>query len=294
VGQTNFPVTLNAGDTLTVPTSFTPTAPGGSSGTLALSTDSTAVPTLDVPLIGEGTQEGIYAQPATQDFPLAPDQGVIPVPVGIQKPEIVTISNLGTVTQTITSVTPPSAPFSASNLPAVGTTLNPGASIAVQVTYSPTAAGPATGSFTIVGSSGQQAVVTLTATGTAAVSQLTTTVVPPAGTSIAHAATSHEAKTPLTLDFGTVTVGTTATANIQVSNTGNTASLVTGTTSLSAPFAALLQPPVGMPFNADSDLQIPVTFTPTQTGAVKTQYHLRWQDVTGRHTLTVIITGTGV
>ena len=162
-----FPVTLHKGDKLSVQTSFTPTVPGGSSGTLSLSTNSSSNPTVDVPLTGEGTQQGIYAQPSTQTFPLAPDQNVTPVPIGIQKPATVDIANLGTVTQTITSVTPPSAPFTASNLPAVGTKLNPGASISVQVTYAPTSPGPATGSFT-VGSSGQKAVVTLSAVGTAA------------------------------------------------------------------------------------------------------------------------------
>jgi hypothetical protein len=295
VGQTTFPVTLNAGDKLTIKTSFTPTVPGGSSGTLSLSTDSTAFPTVDVPLIGEGTQEGIYPQPASQDFPWQPDHGVVPVPVGIHKPEIVTIANLGTVTQTITSVTPPSAPFTASNLPAVGTKLNPGASIAVQVTFSPTSAGTATGSFTIAGSSGQKAVVTLSGIGTAAVSQFTTTAVAPTGTGTAHAAASHAVKgTPITLDLGSIAVGKTATGYIQVSNTGNTATLLTGASNVHAPFAAPIKPAAGLPFNPDSDLQIPVTFTPTKTGTFSAQYRLHWRDLTGRHTLIVTITGTGV
>ncbi len=124
-----FPVTLHKGDKLSVQTTFTPIVAGGSSGTLSLSTNSSSNPTVDVPLTGEGTQQGIYAQPSTQTFPLAPDQNVTPVPIGIQKAATVDIANLGTVTQTITSVTPPSAPFTASNLPAVGTKLNPGASI---------------------------------------------------------------------------------------------------------------------------------------------------------------------
>jgi hypothetical protein len=56
--------------------------------------------------------------------------------------------------------------------PAVGGNIRPGQSISVQVSYAPTAPGPATGSFTIAGSSGRRATVTLTGTGTAAVSRL--------------------------------------------------------------------------------------------------------------------------
>jgi hypothetical protein len=217
----SFPVTLAKGDKLNVQAKFTPTVPGTSSGTLALSTSSSTAPTVDVPLTADGTKEGIYAQPSTQTFPLAPDQGVVPVPVGIQKPEIVDISNLGAVTQTITSVTAPSPPFSASNLPAVGTKLIPGASISVQVTYAPTSPGPAAGSLIITGSSGQKAVVTLTGLGTAAVSQLTARI--------------------SKVRFGKIRVGKRATAYIHVSNTGNTQITVTGVASLRVPFAAPLK-----------------------------------------------------
>jgi hypothetical protein len=270
-----FPVTLAKGDKLSVQTNFTPTVPGGSSGTLSLSTDSSAAPTVDVPLTGEGTQEGIYAQPSTQTFPWAPDWPVaIDVPIGGHKPEIVTISNLGTVTETITSVTPPSAPFAASNLPVVGTKLNPGASIAVQVTYTPTSPGPATGSFTVAGNSGQKAVVTLSAIGTPAISQLTPS-------------TSK-------LNFGTIPVGKKVTAYIQVSNTGNTPTTVNGVGSVNGPFAAPLKPAVGLPFNPDGDLLLPVTFTPTKKGTFSTKYRLHWSDVTGTHMVIVTLTGTAV
>lgn len=285
-----FPVTLHKGDKLSVITKFTPAAAGGSSGTLSLATDSTTNPTVDVQLIGEGTQQGIYAQPSTQTFVWAPDWPTqIDVPVGGVKNENVTISNLGTTTQTITSVTPPSAPFSASNLPTVGTKLIPGEAISVQLAYTPTSAGPATGSFTIVGSSGQKAVVTLQAIATPAVSQLTA-VGATASVSTIHAA----GVATSTLAFGSVSVGTKATEYIHVTNAGNTATTVTGVAKLSAPFAAPLKPVAGQPFNPDGDFLLPVTFTPTTKGTFTTHYVLHWRDVTGRHTLTVTITGTGV
>jgi len=295
-----FPVHLKKGDKLSVTTTFTPSVAGASNGTLSLSTSST---TVDVPLTGEGTQQGIYAEttnwaidpaaPGTQTFPWEPDQHIISVPVGIQVPEIVDITNLGTVTQTITKVIPPSGQFTATNLPAVGTKLIPGQSTPVQVTYKPTSAGPATGSFTVVGSSGQKAVVTLSGIGTAAVSQFTAGVsATPVGT--AHAAAMQTAGTPVTLDFGSVPVGTTVTNYIQVNNSGNTETLLGATANLAAPFSLPIKASFGLPVNPDADLSLPVTFAPTATGTFTAQYRLIWRDVNGRHTLIVNITGTGV
>ena len=269
-----FPVTLAQGDKLTAQTTFAPAAPGGTSGALSFSTGSASFPTVDVPLAGEGTQGGLYPQPSTQTFPLSPDQGVVPVPVGIQRPEVVTISNFGTTTQTVTSVTPPTAPFTATGLPVVGSTIQPGQTISVQVTFAPSSAGPATGSLTVTGSSGAPATITLSGVGAAANSQLT-------------------AADPV-VNFGTIPVGKKATAYIQISNTGNTASTVKGTSAVPTPFSAPLKPQAGMPFNPDSDMAVPVTFTPTKKGTFTTHYLLTWTDVNGTHTLTVILTGTAV
>jgi Abnormal spindle-like microcephaly-assoc'd, ASPM-SPD-2-Hydin/PQQ-like domain len=290
-----FPVKLHKGDKLSVQTSFAPTVPGGSSGTLSLTTNSSTQPTVDVPLTAEGTQQGLYAQPSAQNFVWAPDWPVaVDVPIGGHKPEIVTISNLGTATQTVTSVTPPTAPFSATNLPAVGTKINPGDTIAVQVTYSPTSPGNATGSFTVVGSSGQKAVVALSAIATPAVSQLTAVgTATPSNIPNAHAPVGHAAA-KTSLNFGSVSVGKKATAYIQVSNTGNTSTTLTGVGNPAAPFAAPLKPRVGLPFNPDGDLLLPVTFAPTKKGKFTTQYQLHWRDLAGRHTLIVTLTGTGV
>ena len=269
-----FPVTLRKGDKLNIETKFTPAAPGGVSGTLSLGTKSAAFPTVNVPLTAEATQDGLYASPRTETFPLAPDQGVIPVPIGIHIPQTINISNYGTTTQTVTSVSPPSAPFDATGLPAIGTKILPGQTITVQVTYSPTSRGTATGSFTIVGSSGMHAAVALSAIGTPAVSQL-------------------KPGSPV-VNFGKVPVGKKATGDIQISNTGNTESLINGVESLGSPFAAPLKPAAGMPFNPTDDLLLPVTFTPTKKGAFTARYRLRWRDVNGLHTVIVILKGTAV
>ena len=64
--------------------------------------------------------------------------------------------------------------------------------------------------------------------------------------------------------------------------------------SMWVPFAEPVKPPAGMPFNSDSDMAVPVTFTPTKKGTFTTPYQLTWTDVNGTHTLTVTLTGTAV
>ena len=269
-----FPVTLSKGDELTASVTFRPTAPGAADGTLSFTTSSAISPKVDVPLNGDGTQEGLIPQARVVSMLLPLDSGPADVPVGVTETQVVVITNFGTTTQTVTSVTRPSLPFTATGLPAVGSKIRPGRSISVQVSYAPTAPGPATGSFTIAGSSGPNVTVTLTGTGTAAVSRLTTT-------------------DPV-VNFGNIPVGKQATAHVRISNTGNQVSTVAGTSTPPKPFTAPLKPARGLPVIPESDMAIPVTFTPARKGPFTTRYRLAWTDPTGSHTLTVILTGTGI
>jgi hypothetical protein len=269
---TSYPVTLAKGDKLTTQVTFAPGTAGGNSGTLTFPTSSATFPAVSVPLTGEATQDGLSALPSSLQFMGAPDQHVVEVAVGVTVPLTVNITNYGTTTQTVTSVTPPAAPFSAVNLPVVGQQIKPGNTVTVQVSFSPTVAGPATGTLTIAGSSGPPATVTLNGTGAAAVSQFTPV-------------------NPV-VNFGTIPVGKKATSTVFISNTGNTASTIQGAAPVTGPFAATLKPNPDMPFNPSSDLAIPVTFTPKKKGSFSTQYKLTWKDVNGSHTVSVTLTGT--
>jgi hypothetical protein len=271
---TSYPVTLATGDKLTTQVTFAPTSPGGNTGTLSFPTSSAGFPAVSVPLTGEATRTGLTAQPGTLQFMGAPDQHVIPVAVGVTVPMTVNITNYGTTTQTVTSVTPPSGPFTATNLPLAGQQIKPGSTVTIPVQFAPTSAGPASGTLTIAGSSGPPAVIALSGTGAAAVSQFT-----PANQVV---------------NFGTIGVGKKATATVFISNTGNTESTITGAAPVTGPFAATLKPNPRMPFNADSDLAIPVTFTPKHKGHFSTHYKLTWTDVNGTHTVSVTLTGTAV
>jgi len=269
-----FPVTLHNGDRLSAQVRFAPAAPGGIAGSLSFTTTSARFPALRVPLSGTGTTAGLYAQPGYLSFPLAFDQGVVAVPVGISIPQAIDITNGSTTTLAVTSVTGPAKPFSAVGLPAPGTRIRSGQSLSAQVTFTPTRPGPASGSFTITTSNGTHLIVTLSGTGAAPDSKLTP---------------SHR-----TLFYGTVPVGSTRTELLLFTNTGNQPGTLTGATLLGSPFRAEFRIPKGLPFNPGYDISIPVMFTPTRAGTFTTHYTVSWTDGLGPHHLTVTLTGRGV
>ncbi|HEY6275558.1 MAG TPA: hypothetical protein VIX86_04430 [Streptosporangiaceae bacterium] len=266
------PVNLVKGDKLSAYVTFTPAAPGGAGGTVSFATSSSTDPSVDVAVVGNGSRTGLTPSSSTLQFMGAPDQGIIPVAVGINVPEAVTFTNFGTIPVTVTSVTPPTAPFSASNLPSTGTVFKPGQSVTVPLSYTPTAGVPSSGLLSIGTSAGPLATVQLNGTGVPAVSQFT-------------------AVHPV-VNFGTIPVGKQATAYVRITNSGNTESSVQGVAPMATPFKATLKPPAQMPFNPGADLMVPVTFTPTKKGTFSTHYVLRWTDVNGNHSITVTLTGT--
>ena len=269
-----FPVTLAKGDALHAPVTFAPSSPGGVTGALSFTTNSARVPSVNVPLSGNGTQTGLYTTPSSQAFPLAPDQGVTDVPVGITEPKTIEVTNGGTSTQTVTAVTPPSGEFSASGLPERGTKIAPGQSVTMQVTFAPRHAGPAASSLTISGHSGMSATVGLSGIGTPPVSQFTPSV--------------------RTVKFGSIPVGKKVTATVRLTNTGNQPAIVASSSPLSRPFAIRYRVVKGLPVNGGYDLKLVITFRPTRKGTFSETYKLTWTDPLGTHALAVTMSGTGV
>jgi hypothetical protein len=257
------PATLGRGDTMTVPVSFAPSSPGGATGSLAFATNSANFPTVNVSLSGDGTQTGLYATPGSLSFGTVTDGTSLSATVGI--------TNGGTTSETVSSVTPPSAPFSAAGLPSAP--IAPGASIQVTVTYRPTAAQNDSSSFTINDSDGTSVTVNLTGTGAAAVSRLS--------------------PSPASISFGSVALGQQASQTIDISNTGNLTATVKSTSIPTVPFGAPAPVAAGLPVNPGYDLKIPITFSPTSPGQVASTYTLTWTDAAGTHTLRVPVSGKG-
>jgi len=271
---TSYPVTLNAGDQLSVPVTFSPTVPGAATGAVTFtgtSPDGTvSYPPVSTSLSGNGTEDGLFASPGSLTF-----GGVTPVPVGTGVPLTLDIVNYGTTTATVTSVSPSAAPFTAAGLPAPGSTIAPGQSVPVTVTYTPpapTTGGPDQGSLTIDGSTGN-VTVSLTGNAVAGVSALTAS--------------------PAAVNFGSVPVGQQAAITVGITNTGNLPATVASASRPDAPFGTPAPVSAGLPLNPGDDLQVPVTFTPSSIGSVSWTFKLTWTDAQGTHVLTVPVTGSG-
>ena len=143
----------------------------------------------------------------------------------------VTISAISTTTPFGT--TPPALPVS----------LTAGQTLAVPVTYTPTAAGGATGSLSFSTDSGTVA-LDLHGNGTK----------PGLGA------------TPSALDFGTVPTGAHKTIGVSIVNTGTSAVTITGSTPPAAPFSATGFPANGSTIAAGASVSVSVTYTPTVAG----------------------------
>lgn len=262
-----FPQTLTVGQPLTVPVTFAPTAPGGATGALAFATSTANFSTVDVSVSGIGTQTGFFASPASLQFGT--------VPTGSSRSRQIVITNGGTAAETVTSTTAPTGPFSVSGLPANGTSVMPGGSVTVAVTYTPTAATGDTGSLSVTGSLG----------GTVATVSLGGTGVTGQGTLSA---------SPAPVSFGSVPLGQQATQTVSISNTGNLPMAISGFSAPGEPFGTPVPVPTGITLGAGDNAVLPVTFTPQSLGTVAGTYTLTASD--GRNPaqkLTIPVSGTG-
>jgi hypothetical protein len=163
------------------------------------------------------------------------------VSVGGQHVAEMTFTNSGTPLK-VSAVRPPPAPFAASGLPAVGTTIDPGQVITVRVTFSPTVSGSFSGSLGFTTAAGE-ATITL----------------------------SGSAPTPLTvsttsLEFGTVLVGDQHASEVTFTNTGPSRK-VSAVHAPSAPFEAAGLPEAGTLIEPGQVITVRIAFGPTAPGA---------------------------
>ena len=126
------PVSLTAGQTVTVQVSFTPSTTGIRAAALVASTDQGAFST-SLSGIGQSSTGQIQAAPEIVSF-----GGIA---VGRDVSSAVTLTNVGGAPATLFSVTAPGLPFSATGLPAPSTVLQPQGSVTVTLQFAPTAAG---------------------------------------------------------------------------------------------------------------------------------------------------------
>jgi hypothetical protein len=136
---------IPAGGTVAYPLAFTPTAVGSTSGTLTLTT-AQGIATAALSGTGQSPNPLLTVNPTAISF-----GGIA---TGTSRSASVTLANAGAQPVTISSITPPATPFSATGLPAIGATIPSGGSVSVTLAFSPTAAGQFVSSLVVASNGG--------------------------------------------------------------------------------------------------------------------------------------------
>jgi len=268
------PATLSAGQTISVPVTFTPNALGANPGTL---TANVTGATSEITLSGQGDT-------ATASFTISPTAAdFTPVVIGASDVTIpITFTNVSSSAINVTGFESPTLPFTVANPPGA-TTIQPNGTVTFTVKFAPP------------GSSGNfvhlfQSVATLdTSVGNFGVA-ISGSADPPAQLSTA----------PDVLNFGGVAVGSSATLSFNLGDQGGSPLLITlstppstnGFSALTNPFTQLASTNPADTLAPNSSIPETVQFTPTGDGLVSSTWLLEGNDGSGVQTVTLTGTGT--
>lgn len=263
----NWPTTLNPNQTLTLQVQFNPTAIGAASGALIVNSNSAAGGTVAIPLIGTSV-----AAPSPQLTVSVGSLSFGNVTVNASTTQVITLSSTGTSPVVVNSMMISGSGFAVlgGSVPA---TLNPGQTMVLQVRFSPTFTGAATGRLTIASNSstGSTTIIALTGTGAAApYGQLTISAT--------------------ALSFGNITVNTSTTQTITLTSTG-TASVTVDSVTISGTGFALVGTSLPATLSPGQTMVLQIRFNPTATGGASGQLTISSSSAAG--TAVVTISGTG-
>ena len=233
-----FPTVVAAGQSTSLTAQFSPTATGSASGSITI-TSNASNPTVTIPLSGTGTQGKLTASPTSVVFGN--------LVTGSSASIGVTLTNNGTASVTITQGSASGTGFSISGL-ATPVTLNAGQGTSFTATFAPTSAGAASGSISITSNSpGSPLAIPMSGTGT-------------------QQAQPQLSANPTSAALGNVTVGTSNSQTISLSNGGNASVTITSTTVAGAGFSTT---GLSMPktIAAGGNATFNAVFTPTSAGA---------------------------
>ncbi|MGB7728418.1 MAG: choice-of-anchor D domain-containing protein [Candidatus Acidiferrum sp.] len=195
------PATIPAGQSISAVATFSPTAAGSTTGSLVITSNDPANPTLVVPLSGSGTIVAtgqLSANPGLLSFGN--------VATGSSTEKQIVVTNAGNAAVRISSATAVGAGLTISGV-AAPATLSPSERVVLTASFSPNAAGSDTGSITIVSDAGN--------------SPLT---IPVSGTGVQAGLTI----SPASYNFGSVVDGQTKSQTFTVTNTGTAALTIAG------------------------------------------------------------------
>ncbi len=262
-----------AGGSQAVAVSYAPTAVGADAGSLTISSNDAANPSVSVALSGAGVAApapSIALNPASLSFGT--------VTVGGSASLTAQVQNSGTAPLTVTAIALCTSPATSPEFgwsPAAPFTVAAGGSSTLTVTYTPTGAGADSGCLGISSNDAANPVVALSVSGTG---QL------PAAPRIA--------VSPTSLSFGNVTVGTSGSQVFTISNGGNAP--LAGTIALAAATSPEFTfSPSSFAVAAGGSQDVTVGYAPTAAGTDTGSITVSSND-TASPTVTVALSGTGV
>jgi hypothetical protein len=228
---TNCPGALAAGSSCSINVSFAPTTTGSQSGSITIAD---SVGTQTVAVQGLGASVGLSLTPSYVNF------GAQQVGTTSQAQTLV-LKNTGTTTLTLASITATSGYAASSQC---STTLAPGASCLISLSFTPTATGTVAGSVTVTDSTGNVTTMAML-TGQGTLPGITAS--------------------PALLSFGSVTVNSTSSAQVITVTNNGTAALTISSVAATGDFAETNNC-AGNSIAAGSSCVISVTMTPTTSG----------------------------
>ena len=261
-----------AGGNQVVTVTYTPTDTTTDNGSIAVSSNNPTASTTSVTLSGAGVAApapAIALTPATLSFGS--------VVLGSTATLTAQVRNAGTATLNVTTISlcsGSSAEFGWS--PAAPLSIAPGQATTLTVTYQPTAAGTDSGCLAIASNDMASPVVNLGVSGTG-VAQAVPAV----------------ALSPTSLDFGTVTVGSSASRTAMVQNTGTGPLSVTGLSLCAGtPATFSWSPPAPFTVAAGQSATLTVSYKPTGAGTDAGCIAVATNDL-ARPTVNLQVTGAG-
>ena len=256
------PVTLAAGQNLSLVVSCVPTYVGTYTGSINVTSNATNSPTT-IALSGTGVQPAISVVPTSVSFPN--------VTVGVANSQTVTISNPGTADLTITQAALSGICFSYSGL-ALPMTIPPGGSSPFVVSFTPASTGTLSGTLTLANNSPTPSKsVALSGTGVPQTLQLSAS--------------------PVSLSFGSVLTGSNATQTVTLTNTGSGSVSVSGDSVTGSGFT-ISGLSIPLTLSVGQSTSFNVAFAPTSAGSVTGKVTI----ISGatNSPATIVLSGTGL
>jgi hypothetical protein len=252
-----FPLTLGAGQSVTLNVAFAPQSAGTTGGSLFVSGAG-----LVIPLAGTGTAPGqLTANPGSLTF--------ANVQVGSSQTQSATLTNSGGSSLTVSQATLPGASFTLGGL-ALPLTMAAGQSATFSVVFAPQSAGTSSGNLAFSSNASNLAVN-----------------LPLSGTGVAQAALTAN---PTSLTFGSVQVGSSTSLSETLTNTGGSSLTISAAGSGTGFSVSGLSLPLTL--TAGQSTSFTVRFSPTTNGA--TSGSLSITSNGSNPNLSIPLSGTGV